>query len=95
MLPEILSEEIKDAARKIGQFYLEKNYRDFKAAEIEINRTRITKLEVLDNIITIYTERPGILIGVRGENISALEKFLNAKLRIIEEIDVLSYYLIP
>jgi ribosomal protein S3 len=45
--------------------------------------------------ITITTERPGILIGKRGTNIDALEKFLGTKVKIIEDQDPLYHYLIP
>ena len=91
----MLSDAVKETATKIGQFYLEKNNGDFKATEIEINRTHITQIDVTCDAISIYTERPGVLIGKYGENILALEKFLNIKLCIIEEDDALSDYLIP
>lgn len=89
------SEEAKDAARKIGLFYLKKNNNDYEATEQEINKLRITKVDVTDNKVIIITERPGLLIGKRGENIDKLTDALGMEIHIIEEFDPLSAYLIP
>jgi len=89
------SEEAKDAARKIGLFYLEKNNNNYEATEQEINKLRITKVDVTDNKVIIITERPGLLIGKRGENIDKLTEALGMNVHIIEEFDPLSAYLIP
>lgn len=92
----MLSEQDKEAARKIGEFYLQKNNRDFKATEKEIMDLRISKVRALENkTIEITTERPGLLIGRRGTNIDALTKFLDVHVKIIEERDPITYYLIP
>lgn len=92
----MLSEQDKEAARKIGYFYLEKNNRDFKATEKEIVDLRISKVHVKDDgVVAITTERPGLLIGLRGENIDSLTKFLGVNVHIIEEPDSISYYLVP
>jgi hypothetical protein len=48
----------------------------------------------LESGIAIHTARPGILIGPRGRNIDALEKFLDCKIRIIEDVDSINEALI-
>ena len=93
---KMLSEQDKEAASKIGAFYLQKNNRDFKATEKEIMDLRISKVRVLDNkVIEITAERVGLLIGRRGVNIDSLIKFLGVNVHIIEEADPITYYLIP
>lgn len=91
----MVPEEVKEAARNIGFFYLDKNQHDYAATEKEITDLRISKIEVTEKGIEITTARPGLLIGRRGMNIDALSKFLKTKLRIIEEVDPLCSYLIP
>lgn len=91
----MLSEEVKDVASRIGQFYLEKNHGDYKAAEKEITDLRISEITVVNNIASITTARPGLLIGKKGTNIDALNKYLQAEIRIIEDKVPLCYFLIP
>ena len=91
----MLSEKIKKVARKIGQFYLEKNNRDLKATEIEINNLGISNLKLHENTVEITTKKPGLLIGKNGINIDNLTEFLNMHVYIIEEADPLDHYLIP
>jgi ribosomal protein S3 len=103
------SNEVKEVARKIGQYYLQKardriettydiipQYNSSHAkAEAEICRLGISKIEVEGNIVTITAARVGLLIGVRGRNIDALNKFLNMDIRVIEDTNSLNDYLIP
>jgi len=42
------------------------------------------------SIVVIRLERPGLLVGKWGTNIDALEKFLNAEVRIVEANSVTS-----
>jgi hypothetical protein len=60
----------------------------------------ITHIEVYDesqtvSVVAITTTRPGMLIGKRGTNFDALEKFLGVKIKIYEERDPLLSWLIP
>ena len=92
----MLSQQTKEAASKIGEFYLQKNNRDYKATENEILNLRISLIRVLDDgAVEITTERPGLLIGRRGINIDELTKFLGVRVHIIEERDPINSYLIP
>ena len=68
-------------AREIGYFY-EKKHNDQKEALSEIRMVDITNIEVNEDVVTISTTRPGILIGKRGSNIEALQKHLKEKLEI-------------
>lgn len=92
---EKISEEVKDVARDIGQFYLKKNNGDYKATAQEVLALRISKIEVANGEVSITTGRPGLLIGKRGTNIDALSHHLKVKIKIIEDIDHLSFYLVP
>lgn len=93
----MLSEEVRDFARKIGQFYLQKLEGDYTLATQAVVDLQISKLEVResDGSLAITTARPGLLIGVRGKNIDALTKYLGVHVKIIEEPDPLIHYLIP
>ena len=96
----MLSQEVKDVAERIGQYYLEKNHGDYASTELEITSLHISEIQVDNSLahsiaISITTARPGLLIGKRGTNIDALEKYLNTKVKIIEDKDPLHSYLIP
>lgn len=100
----MFSEKVKEIARNIGQFYLQKNNGDYVATEKEILRLQIKNIEFLirenpkgeqirEAVIT--AGRVGLLIGRRGTNIDALEKHLGMKVKIMEDTDPLESYLIP
>jgi ribosomal protein S3 len=96
----MLSEEVKGMAAAIGAYYLQKNNGDYVATEKEITSMRISAIAVdstlpHSKVVSITTERPGLLIGKRGTNIDALEKFLGHKVKVIEDRDPLYNYLIP
>lgn len=91
----MLSEQVRNAAREIGLFYLKKNNDNYTLTEQDINHLRISKIEVSDECITITTSCPGLLIGRRGMNIDALVTHLGKKVKILEEEDPLYCYLIP
>ena len=91
----MLPNKVKEAAASIGQFYLKKNNQDYQKTETEILNLHISKIEVNEDNVTITTARPGLLIGSKGTNIGNLEKYLNTKIKILEEKDPLNSYLIP
>lgn len=62
-------------ARCIGNFYRNQNLRHTQASEL-LTRLRIHKLELDNSVLHITTERTGLLIGRRGENIVALLEYL-------------------
>ena len=93
-IPDSIPVEVREVAQMIGTFYLSKNNGDYEAAEKEIDRLRIAKIEVADGVVFILSARPGILIGKRGENIGALQEHLGKKIKIFEEKDSLRDYLI-
>lgn len=84
----MFSNEIKALADKIGEYYLQKNRNDVDAANEEIQRLAITDLSLDGGVVTIKTRRPGMLIGVRGDNIKKLEEALGLKIKIIEQASV-------
>lgn len=91
----MIPQEIREMAEKIGQFYLQKNSGNYATTAREIADLQISKIEVAEKEISITTARPGLLIGHRGMNIDSLAKFLQTKVRIIEEMDPLISWLIP
>ena len=91
----MLPEQVKEVAARIGQFYLDKNKGDYKVTENEITDLCIASIDMANSEVTIVTGRPGLLIGSRGKNIEALEKYLNMRIKIVEDVDPLWAYLIP
>lgn len=92
----MISEEVKDIAHCIGQFFLEKNELDYKAACAEIEKLRINNLSIIDEqTIEIETSRPGLIIGRRGELIDKLSKYLKKEIKIVETKETLLDYLLP
>lgn len=93
-------DKVREVASRIGAFYLQKNNGDFKATEAEILKLQISNISIDDRLphsvsIAITTARPGILIGKRGQNIDALSRFLGTEVKVIEDQDPLSAWLIP
>lgn len=91
----MLSQQIKEVAHNIGQFYLNKCKFNYDEARKAIEGLHISKVDVVNNTVQITTARPGILIGARGENIENLTKFLNMKVCLFEDMDPLIEHLIP
>ena len=94
----MLSDE--EAAAAIGAYYLQKNHGDYAATEKEITSLGISAVTVDNSLphsktISVTLARPGLLIGKRGTNIDALEKFIGTKVKVIEDRDSLFHYLIP
>lgn len=81
MLP---SADIRAICQKIGEYYLDKCERDFVITADKILALQIQNVEVSEDIVTITTARPGMLIGKRGENLDALEKILGKKIKVVE-----------
>lgn len=88
------SDDMKDVAKKIGQFYLKKNEGDYKKTAEELLHLCISKIEVenppifaaeASKVVRITTARPGLLIGKRGLVVEALQEHLNMEVRVIEE----------
>ncbi len=90
-----ISDEVKDIAAKIGQFYLQKHNGNYEEAEKEIISLHISKIEVTNEFISVNLMRVGKFIGKRGENVTNLETFLGKKVKIFENTDSLLNYLIP
>jgi len=93
-------EEIENRAiaQWIGNYYLDKNYNNYKKTAEDIRILGITQIEHKKDTIIITLQRCGILIGRRGENIDALQKFLATKTKYtkldIKEDKIISW-LIP
>jgi hypothetical protein len=91
----MLSERVQEIAKQIGQFYLKKHSGDYAAAEKEIRSLDIQRIVDTTTLVVVELTRPGILIGLKGSNIIALEDFLGKKIHIIEAMDSLLNHLIP
>lgn len=94
-----LDQRAVDVAAEIGMFYLEKNKFDYEKTRYEINRLYITNIcTVTDSkepLVSIETKRPGLLIGKRGQNITALEEYIGMKIYIMEAPARETDYLVP
>lgn len=77
------NEKIINIAQAIGEFYFNKSG-DYDKAREDIVNLGIIAIEIADKCmkcghnktVKITTTKPGMLIGKRGENISALESWL-------------------
>jgi len=70
--------ENREIAQHIGQYYLEKNKRDYKKTREDLEILGVTEINHKNDTIIITLQRCGILIGRHGENIEQLQKFLFA-----------------
>ncbi len=86
-------EQLRDIASKIKEYYLDKSINN-ETAKSEIFSLGITRLELKNNVLTITLQRPGVLIGSKGSNIEALQKYLNLTIEVKEELVIpyLYYY---
>ena len=93
------TEEVKEIAYLIGQFYLTENDNDYEATTKKIQRLRINDIEILDKVVNIELSCPSIIIGKRGEDVLKLEEYLKthgyAKLTITETKQHIEDFLIP
>lgn len=82
----------------IGYFYFLKNNQDLKKTNEEIENLKIRNIDFKENILTISLERPGLLIGKRGENFENLKTYLQKnikekiKIEIIEDTSLFWLY---
>lgn len=103
----MISVEVKEIARHIGHFFLEKNGLDYAAACAEIEKLRINNISIYEKrtngeiTIEIETSRPGLVIGGRGEQIDKLSKYLEqffmnqVKIRLVETKETILDFLLP
>ena len=77
------TEKYREVARLIGEYYLEKQDLSIKEryvkAREEILSLGITEIKTKDITIIITLQRPGLLIGRRGENIEKLKTFISSR----------------
>lgn len=84
-----VEEKEEHVLREIGWFYHNLYSNDLNEAFESIKNLGIYKVVVDEDTIYICLERPGLLIGVKGSNIEALEKHLkeakiNQNIQVIE-----------
>ena len=80
---------------QIGFFYLDKNNRDHEVTTKDIESLRIRDLVLVNpKKLKIFTARPGLILGRRGQNLDALQKHLNLEIE-VEECDDWLVWLIP
>ena len=72
----------------IGYFYFGKNNQDVKKTNEEIESLKIRKIDFDKNILTISLERPGLLIGMKGQNIDNLKTYLQKQLKKYIQINI-------
>ena len=92
----MISKQTIELAQKIGQFYLEKNNKDYEKTADEISRLRITEIITISTtMVVIKLSRVGLMIGKRGENFENLSRFIDRKIHLIENTESIEDYLIP
>ena len=78
------SQQAEEIGYAISSFYLNKNNQSYSAAQKDVENLKITNITIENDVVTISIARPGLLIGRKGENIDALEKHLDKKIKIVE-----------
>lgn len=76
--------ESRHIARIIGEYYLNKNIFDYIKTQEEIRTLCITQVEHKGDTVFITLQRPGILIGERGNNLDQLQKFISSKTKYLK-----------
>lgn len=69
---------------QIGLFFLEKNKGDYAATAELLKDLCITDIWETDRKIYVQTARPGLFIGLRGENLDGLAKSLGKRVDVEE-----------
>ncbi len=82
-----MNKEDKRICSHIGHFYLTKHKEDYDAAQKEIENTGFVRVENVGETVLIEARRVGLLIGLRGTNVDALQAYLGKKIFIKECID--------
>jgi hypothetical protein len=81
---------------KIGHFFLKRNNNDYQETEKYLFSMRITGILVFPDEIIVTLRRPGLLIGKRGELITALREYMGKEIRIVEDVSPDIYlHLVP
>lgn len=100
-----ISDDVRSLAYMIWEFYFDKvasknmasTDADYAKANKEVRELGISRLDFDGQTLTVTLNRPGLLIGAKGENLDKLVKYLESKkhspikVKIIE--DVLPNYL--
>ena len=95
------TDERKKIIEGIAKFYLNRSQKASNSWNEAVIKTTVTirnlgisNLHVRNDegktTVVITLERPGLLIGKRGENIDQLSQYLNAAVRILEDVTVFS-----
>lgn len=73
-----------DVFRGIATFYITKHAGNYGHAIDEIERIGFRRLEVFGDNVAIWVKKVGLFIGLRGQNVDAVQKTLNKKVYIRE-----------
>jgi hypothetical protein len=80
-----VGDEVQTICRILWDYYFEINKdkmsdllndADFEMVNKDIRQLQISRMELNNNILTIYLNRPGIFIGEKGKNIDSFRDFL-------------------
>jgi ribosomal protein S3 len=80
--------------KAIGEFYLKKHANDYEKTREDLRNLLISDVICAYDVVIIKTSRPGLLIGKKGENITALEKHLEKRVAVVE-VNSFSDWLMP
>jgi ribosomal protein S3 len=80
-----VSDEVKTICNWLWDYYFELNKdkmsellndADYEIVNKDIRQLQISRMELNNNNLTIYLNRPGIFIGEKGKNIDAFRNYL-------------------
>jgi hypothetical protein len=75
---------VDDVCRSMGLFFYNEQGKDIDNTYLLLLKLLISKVEVDNDIVTIYTSRPGLLIGPKGKRINALGQHLKKTIKVVE-----------
>lgn len=78
------SKQMEEICRQIGEYIFNACGQDREKASDVIHSLGITEMKVSEGSLTIWTSRPGFMIGKRGERIDGISQATGLKVRIIE-----------
>lgn len=78
------SPKYAEIAQQIGLFFLAQNNEDYQKTGEFLRNLCITDIREENGELVIETARPGLLIGLKGQNIDGLVKHLKRPIHIVE-----------
>jgi ribosomal protein S3 len=97
-----VSDEVKAICRILWNYYFDLakdrisdllNDADYEIVNKDIRQLGITRIEFENDILTIWLNRPGVFIGLKGNNINAVRDLISKEFKRKIEIKIIEDHL--